>query len=292
MGVYNAAVITNNGLSLIAQAAAGQGQIVFTSAQTSSYAYPESTDFANLTSLQDVVQTQTSISAEVFNDTLVQATVRFDNSAVTSQYLIQTIGLFAQLGDSGSPVLFSVVTATTPDQMPAQSAVSPSAFVYVIQSTVQQASSIVVTTNLAGTATLQDLQNYIPTANIDNNLTGTAPTHVLSSPQGAVLFNLINQINSNINIYAHAIENGGSLAKGIKIYPSNSEQVVVLAYSSLSDVRGILVMNIYEQSVVYTGIQSTELVPQYSSGQIVLPSGAYSRGFAISHQPFTVECYS
>lgn len=161
MGVYNAAVITNNGLSLIAQAAAGQGQIVFTSAQTSSYAYPESTDFASLTSLQDVVQTQTSVSAQVFNDTLVQATVRFDNSSVSEAYLIQTIGLFAQLGDSGSPVLFSVVTATTPDQMPAQSAVSPSAFVYVIQSTVQQASSIVVTTNPAGTATLQDLVNQL-----------------------------------------------------------------------------------------------------------------------------------
>lgn len=242
MGVYNAAVITNNGLSLIAQAAAGQGQIVFTSAQTSSYAYPESTDFANLTSLQDVVQTQTSISAEVFNDTLVQATVRFDNSAVTSQYLIQTIGLFAQLGDSGSPVLFSVVTATTPDQMPAQSAVSPSAFVYVIQSTVQQASSLVVTTNPAGTATVQDIHDIeYPQYNDSGIVSGITsfPAFLATLVSGMNFFDFFANLKAGLQYVLHKDQLVSNVTTNDETLPAsaaavyqNAQSIGTLQYSN------------------------------------------------------------
>ena len=160
MGQYNSAVLTSAGLALIAEAAAGTDKITFPSAQTSSYAYPSGTDLTSLTALQDVVQTEEPTSVQVFNNTVVQASVRFDNSQVTETYLIQTLGLFAQLGD-GDPVLFSVVTANTPDQMPAQSTETISSFIYNIQTTVQQATSIAVTVNPAGTATVQDLTNQL-----------------------------------------------------------------------------------------------------------------------------------
>lgn len=157
MGTYNSAILTNAGQSLIANAISGGGVVQFTSVQTSNYAYPGGTSIPSLTELQDVQQTVQPFSAQVFNDTMIQVSSRFDNSAVSEAYLIQTIGIFAQLG-SEPAVLFAVVQATTPDQMPASSAVSPSAFIYNVQITVQQAASIAVTINPAGTATVQDFE--------------------------------------------------------------------------------------------------------------------------------------
>lgn len=156
MGAYNSAIITTSGQTLIANAISGGGTVTFSSMQASSYSYPEGTNIADLTSLQDVQQTVQPFSAQVFNDTMIQVSARFDNSEVSEAYLVQTIGIFAQLGEE-SPVLLAVVQATTPDQMPAQSAVSPSAFIYNIQITVQQATSISVSVNPSGTATVQDI---------------------------------------------------------------------------------------------------------------------------------------
>lgn len=148
--------MTNSGQELIASALSGSGTVTFTSVKTSSYAYPQGTNISGLTDLQAIVQTEMPFSAEVFNETMLQVSARFDNSQVTGAYLIQTIGVYAQIG-SEPEVLFAVIQADTPDQMPAQSAVSPSAFIYNIQITVQQATSISVAVNPAGTATVQDI---------------------------------------------------------------------------------------------------------------------------------------
>lgn len=156
MGQYNSAIITNSGLALVASAISGGGTIDFTAVKTSSYAYPEGTNIAGLTDLQDIVQTVEPYSAEVFNETMLQVSALFDNDEVASAYYINTIGLYAKIG-SGNPVLFSVCQAATPDQMPQHSDVSPSSFIYNIQTTVQQASQISVSTNPAGTATQQDI---------------------------------------------------------------------------------------------------------------------------------------
>ena len=95
-------------------------------------------------------------SAQVFNGTILQVSSRFDNAEVSSEYLIQTIGLYAQLGD-GEPILFEVAQAIEPDKMPAHSNVAPSGFVYNMQVVVQQASQLTVAVNPAGTATVQDI---------------------------------------------------------------------------------------------------------------------------------------
>lgn len=156
MGTYNSAIITDDGHDLIAEAIAEGGTVQFVSAKTSSYAYPAGTNFAGLTELQDIKQSVSPFSAQVFNDTVVQISSRFDNSEVLQAYMIQTIGLYAKIG-AAAEVLFAVVQAVNPDQMPTQSAVSPSAFIYNIQITVQSASSLAVTVNPAGTATIQDI---------------------------------------------------------------------------------------------------------------------------------------
>ena len=156
MGVYKAAIVTESGQNLIAQALANEKPLIFTSAKTSSYAYPVGTNVPALTGLQDVVQSAIPSDSKVLNSNVAQVSVRFDNDGIDQAYLIQTIGLYAKIED-GEETLFSVTQATTPDKMPVQSDVSPSAYIYNIQHTVQNASQITLSVNPAGTATVQDV---------------------------------------------------------------------------------------------------------------------------------------
>ena len=152
-------MITNAGQQLIANAIAGSGEIAITAVKTSSHTYSAS-NIPNLTDLEDIEQTVQNPSAGVFNNTMVQVSARLDNQDVSSPYLIQTLGIYAQIG-SGSETLLAVSLATSPDQMPAESDASLSAFIYNIQMTIQQASQLTFTVNPAGTATLQDLQDML-----------------------------------------------------------------------------------------------------------------------------------
>ncbi len=156
MGVYKAAIVTESGQNLIAQALANEKPLIFTSAKTSSYSYPVGTNVPALTGLQDVVQSVIPSDSKVLNGNVAQVSVRFDNDGIDQAYLIQTIGLYAKIED-GAETLFSVTQATTPDEMPVQSDVSPSAYIYNIQHTVQNASQITLSVNPAGTATVQDV---------------------------------------------------------------------------------------------------------------------------------------
>lgn len=158
MGVYKSAIITAAGINLVAESLTGDKTISFSNAKTSSYAYPAETNFSELTDLQDVMQSVEPSSAQVINGNIVQTTVRFSNEKVENDYLIQTIGLYAKISD-GDEILFSVLQAITPDQMPKQNPVSPTAYIYNIQTVVNQASQITVTVNPAGTATIQDIIN-------------------------------------------------------------------------------------------------------------------------------------
>lgn len=156
MGSYKSAIVTSAGESLIAQVLAGNKAITFSSAKTSSYAYPAGTNIKALTGLQDVVQTVTPFSAEVFSDVIVQVSSRFSNEDVSAEYPMNTIGIYAQ-AEGEAEQLFAVVQAITPYIMEAQSPTSPQGYIFNVQITVQQASQLTVTVNPAGTATVQDI---------------------------------------------------------------------------------------------------------------------------------------
>ena len=155
MGVYKAAVVTESGQNLIAQAFTSEKKLIFTSAKTSSYSYPAGTNISALTGLQDVAQSVIPSGTKTIGGNVAQVTVRFDNDSIDQAYLIQTIGLYAKIED-GEEILFSVTQATVPDEMPVHSEVSPSAYIYNIQSTVQNASQITITVNPTGAASVQD----------------------------------------------------------------------------------------------------------------------------------------
>lgn len=155
MGVYNATVITNAGQNLIASAIAGGQAINFTAVKTSTHVYPAGTALQNLTSLSDVKQTVAPTSVDVYNNNVVQISARVPNTGIATAYLINTIGLFGSAG--GAETLIAVLTAQTPDEVPAFDAEAPAAFIFNIQMTIQNADEVVFEVNDTGTATVADL---------------------------------------------------------------------------------------------------------------------------------------
>ncbi len=174
MGKYNSAIITTEGINMFASAIGGSDTVTFMTMQASSHAYPSTTDFMSLTSLQDVEATVNVNYAGVYNTNIVQVSARFDNDGVSTAYLINTLGLFAKLGN-GESKLVAVVTAQTPDQMPVYDANNPSAFIYNLQCTVQNAGSMAVSVNPAGTVTVEQLNEEMATklGRTDNAVSAT-----------------------------------------------------------------------------------------------------------------------
>ena len=142
MGLYNSAVTTTAGQSLIARAIAGNLPCTLTSAKTTAYVVPGSTSLASLTSLPDIKQSEAITSASVVSNTQVSASVRFNNTDITLNYMINTIGVYAKVQGDTSETLLAVITAIDPDVMPSYSAASPVAYVYDITLSISNASSV------------------------------------------------------------------------------------------------------------------------------------------------------
>lgn len=206
MGVYRAAIVTENGQNLIAQALANEKPLIFTSAKTSSYSYPVGTDVPALTGLQDVVQSVLPFDSKVLGGNVAQVSVRFDNDGVDQTYRIETIGLYAKI-EGGSETLFSVTQATTPDEMPVQSDISPSAYIYNIQHTVQNASQITLTVNPAGTATVQDIMD-IETPEFDDSGTvegiSSFPSFLETMKSKMNFFQFFRNLKAGLQFVLHA----------------------------------------------------------------------------------------
>lgn len=159
MGQYNKAITTAAGENLIARAVAGEIQLDITKAKTSDYKYPDSTDFKALTDLQGVKQVmdypETKVLSNILSNNLIQTRTLFSNEEIEKTYYIHNIGLYAM--DGTQEVLFCIVTAVTPDEMPQYNGVAPTSYIYNIQSVVQDAAELNVTVHPSGTATIQDV---------------------------------------------------------------------------------------------------------------------------------------
>lgn len=212
MGKYNGAVITTAGQNLIAQAIAESKTVTFTTAQASSHVYPSSTDFEALTALTDVEKTVDINYAGVYSDTVVQVSARFDNDGVETAYLINTLGFFAQLG-TDTPILFAVSTAVTPDQMPVFDADNPSAFIYNVQMTVQNADSINLSVNPAGTVTVDQLNTVVSTINAK-----IGDLSDLTTDNKTSLVNAVNEVDSHTNIVQAQVSNSDDAYSPLKSY--------------------------------------------------------------------------
>lgn len=155
MGQYNKAVLTTAGEKLIARALAGEIKLNITKAKTSDFAYPENADLKRLTDMQGVRQTVCDPETAILNETIIQTRVLFSNEDIASTYYIHNIGLYAM--DGTHEVLFSIVTAEIPDEMPQYNGVASTSYIYNIQNVVQDAAQLNISVNPSGTATIQDV---------------------------------------------------------------------------------------------------------------------------------------
>ncbi|MDF2885792.1 MAG: hypothetical protein K0R23_177 [Lacrimispora sp.] len=155
MGQYNKAILTAAGENLIARALAGEIQLHIIKAKTSNHIYPTGTDFKLLTDLQGIKQAASDPATTVYNDTMIQTRALFSNETIESTYYIHNIGLYAV--DGTEEILFCIVTAEIPDEMPQYNGVASTSYIYNIQNVVQDAAELNITVNPSGTATIQDV---------------------------------------------------------------------------------------------------------------------------------------
>lgn len=159
MGLYSGAVITSAGQNLLAQAISGT-ELTWTVMRASSVAIPEGTDLTTLTALTGIEQTSGITDASVYGSNVVQVSARFSNTGIDTAYLMETVGIYGQV-TGGSETLIAVMTAETPDEMPVYDQDSPSAFIFNVQMSVQNANTITMVVNDTGTATVADLQRKV-----------------------------------------------------------------------------------------------------------------------------------
>lgn len=176
MGSYQNAVITANGEIYLAKAIAGEINLTFSHMAISDYAYPAGTDLSALTSLQSVKMTVLPASVWV-SGTTVGVRGLFSNTGVSTAYNIETVGVYAT--DGQTEILFSVSSATTPDEMPAYNGVAPSSFIFTVQEALSQTPNFTISVTAAGVATAADIADLQATK--QDVVTGTASTIVSDS---------------------------------------------------------------------------------------------------------------
>lgn len=181
MGKYNGAVVTTAGEGVIAQALQGT-KLTWTKMRASSVAVAAAS-VKGLTALTGIEQETDITDASVYSGNVVQVSARFSNEGVAAAYLIQTVGIYGQLA-GGSETLIAVMTAVTPDEMPVYDADAPSAFIFTNHLTVQDAASVTMEVNAAGTATVADLQRKLDKAggDISDTVAATATASSAAYP--------------------------------------------------------------------------------------------------------------
>lgn len=155
MGAFKAAIITDNGNAMIANAVADIKTIRFSKVVVSSHEYQEDTVWSGLTTLDGIQQETTPTDVRISGTSQVGLRALFTNANVSEKYKIQMIGIYATDGDR--EVLFAISKALQADEMPAYVGATPSSFIYNISLIISRASAIQTTVDPAGTATVQDI---------------------------------------------------------------------------------------------------------------------------------------
>lgn len=155
MGAFKAAVITDNGNAMIANAVADLKTVRFSKVVVSSHEYPDDTIWNGLTALDEIQQETTPTDVRISGTSQVSLRALFTNTNVQEKYKIQIIGVYATDGDQ--EVLFAVSKALQADEMPAYVGAAPSSFIYNISLVISRASAVQATVDPAGTATVQDV---------------------------------------------------------------------------------------------------------------------------------------
>lgn len=139
MGRYNNTVITNTGLSLLAQAELEEGAIIFTKIKTGTGTYEESEDLKEITDLKEIKNEYSISSANKEDSGTIKLRCELTNSEVKIGYNINEIGIYGKI--KNEEALIGIATAVNPDYFPSHD-IAPSSILLEIYMTVTNCDNV------------------------------------------------------------------------------------------------------------------------------------------------------
>lgn len=298
MGQYNKAIITAAGESLISRTVAGELKLNITKAKISDYKYPDGTDYKALTDMDGVKQILDYPETKVLDNNMIQTRVLFSNEEIQDAYYIQNIGLYAKDGEG--EILFCIVTAKTPDEMPKYHGVASTSYIYNIQNVVQDAAEVNIEVVPSGTATIQDVMERVDASGGDISETVIETMEsidtkypVPSAGESTKVFmgkikkyiEDTRPIDKNIGVKVSPAGEDipGGFAGG-KLYKTIQYAVNTLP-KNLNGKTAVVVIDAgtYDEDVVINGFSNGKLSIQYSAGQTTLTTECNVKSITVSY---------
>ena len=298
MGQYNKAIITAAGESLISRTVAGELKLNITKAKISDYKYPDGTDYKALTDMDGVKQILDYPETKVLDNNMIQTRVLFSNEEIQDAYYIQNIGLYAKDGEG--EILFCIVTAKTPDEMPKYHGVASTSYIYNIQNVVQDAAEVNIEVVPSGVATIQDVMERVDATGGDISET------VIETLEPIDTKNPIPTAGESTKVFMGKIkkyiEDTKPIDKniGVKVSPAGEDipggfaggklyKTIQYAVNTLpKNLNGktavvVIDAGTYDEDVVINGFSNGKLSIQYSAGQTTLTTECNVKSINVSH---------
>lgn len=155
MSEFRQLIITNKGQSLIAKLIAGKANVTFTKVAASATTYNDS-QIPVLTALSNIKQQVAVSKVTRINSVAVQVDAAMENSALTTGYYMNSIGLYANDPDDGE-ILYAVAGANVGAYMPPYNGITVSGAYLKLVTTVSNASNVSMTVDPAAVATVGDI---------------------------------------------------------------------------------------------------------------------------------------
>ena len=155
MSEFRQLIITNKGQSLMAKLIAGKANVTFTKVAASATTYNDS-QIPALTALSNIKQQVAVSKVTRINSVAVQVDAAMENSALTTGYYMNSLGLYANDPDEGE-ILYAVAGANVGAYMPPYNGITVSGAYLKLVTTVSNASNVSMTVDPAAVATVGDI---------------------------------------------------------------------------------------------------------------------------------------
>ena len=155
MSEFRQLIITNRGQALMAKLIAGTANVTFTKVAASSTTYDDS-QIPALTALSNIKQQVAVSKVTRINSVAVQVDAAMENSALTTGYYMNSLGLYANDPDEGE-ILYAVAGANVGAYMPPYNGITVSGAYLKLVTTVSNASNVSMTVDPAAVATVGDI---------------------------------------------------------------------------------------------------------------------------------------
>lgn len=155
MSEFRQLIITNKGQSLMAKLIAGKANVTFTKVAASATTYKDS-QIPALTALSNIKQQVAVSKVTRINSVAVQVDAAMENSALTTGYYMNSLGLYANDPDEGE-ILYAVAGANIGAYMPPYNGITVSGAYLKLVTTVSNASNVSMTVDPAAVATVGDI---------------------------------------------------------------------------------------------------------------------------------------